>query len=188
VASASSRTSLTEHLLPTGHVVPQGRLLPHGEVQAPIRVLAPPGLLRCLIFSWSDLRAKRMQSAAEKEAWEATVCSSAGKFLQQVFQQKVPLTLVDLPQVHLSEYAEMRSATVKVRGVSDSLLIICGSDACADEELWARQLGVWTYLPEVERPAEIDWIFVEARKAVAQRASAYVDSQAGQAITNPRGP
>jgi len=157
--------------------------MPKRDAQAPLRVLAPPGLLRCLIFSWSDLRAKRLQSAAEREAWEAIVCSKAGKFLKHVFQQQVPLTLVDLPQVDLSVYAEMRSATVKVCEASDSLLIICGSEASAEEELWARQLGVWSYLPEVERPTEIDWVFVEARKALAQQAAAFVDSHAGQ-VTN----
>lgn len=188
MASASSRTSLSEQLPPKGHLVPKGLVMPKREVQGPIRVLAPPGLLRCLIFSWSDVRAKRLQSAAEQEAWEAIVCSNAGKFLKHVFQQKVPLTLVDLPQVDLSVYAEMRAATVKVCEASDSLLIICGAEPSADEELWARQLGVWTYLPEVDRPEELDWIFVEARKALAQQAATYVESHAGQVSANLRGP
>lgn len=188
MASASSRSSLTEHVVSRGQAVPKGRLQPKREVQAPVRVLAPPGLLRCLIFSWSDARAQRLQSAAEKEAWEATVCSNAGKFLKHVFLQKVPLTLVDLPQIDLSVYPQMRDATVKVCQVSDSLLILCGAKTNADEELWARQLGVWTYLPEVERPAELDWIFAEARKAIAQRATACVDSQSVSGVTNSRGP
>lgn len=188
MASASSRISLTEQLLPTGPVVPAGKLLPKRDMQAPLRVVAPPGLLRCLIYSWSDVRAERLQSAAEREAWEAVIFSNAGKFLKHVFQHKVPLTLVDLPQVDWSAYAEMRAATVKVCEVSDSLLVICGADAAPDEELWARQLGVWSYLPEVDRPGELDWLFVEARKAVAQRASAYVDSQITQSVTHSRGP
>ncbi len=188
MASTSTRTNLSEQISPKGHLAANGRAMPKRDAQAPMRVLAPPGLLRCLIFSWSELRAKRLQSAAEQEAWEAIVCVNAGKFLRHVFQQKVPLTLVDLPQVDLSVYAEMRAATVKVCEASDSLLIICGSEASAEEELWARQLGVWTYLPEVERPAELDWIFVEARKALAQRATAYVDSHAGQVTTNLHGP
>ena len=188
MASASSRTSLTEQLPPKGHLVPNGRAAPKRDVQAPIRVLAPPGLLRCLIFSWSDVRAKRLQSAAKQEAWEAIVCSNAGKFLKHVFQQKVPLTLVDLPEVDFGVYAEMRAATVRVCEASDSLLIICGAEPSAEEESWARQLGVWTYLPEVERPDELDWIFGEARKALAQQAAAYVESHAGQATTNLRGP
>jgi hypothetical protein len=82
----------------------------------------------------------------------------------------------------------MRDATVKVCAVSDALLIICGANTNADEELWARQLGVWTYLPEVQRPAELDWIFAEARKAIAQRAAAYVDSPTVSGVASSRGP
>ena len=171
MASVSSRTSVSDQVLPAG------------KVQTPVRVLAPPGLLRCLILSWSDQRAKRFQSAAEREAWEAIVCSGAGIFLQYVFQHKIPLTLVDLPQVELDSYAELRNATAKVCAVSDSLLIVCGARENENEETWARQLGVWAYVPNVARPTEFDSVFVEARKALAQQASARVDSQALQVTT-----
>ena len=159
VATASSQTTGSE------------RVSPKGEVQAPVRVLAPPGLLRCLILSWSDQRAKGLQSAAEKEAWETIVCSNAAKFIKHTFQQKVPLALVDLPHVEMAVYAEMHKATVKVCEVSDSLLIVCGAGENTSEELWARELGVWSYLPEVTQPSQLDWLFVEARKALAKQAS-----------------
>jgi len=171
VASASTRTTVSDHLLPAG------------KVQSPVRVLAPPGLLRCLVFSWSDQRALRFQKAAEREAWEVTVCNGARQFLQHVFRQKVPLTLVDLPAVELESYSVLQNATAKVREVSDSLLIICGSEENEKEETWARQLGVWAYVPDTENSEEIDWIFTEARKALAQKASARVDSSAIQVTT-----
>ncbi len=49
--------------------------------------------------------------------------------------------------------------------------------------MWARQLGVWAYVPNVAQPAAFDWVFIEARKALAQQASARVDSQALQMTT-----
>lgn len=171
MASASSRTTVSEHVLPVG------------KAETPIRVLAPPGLLRCLILSWSDQRAQRLQKAAEKEAWEVIVCSGARKFLQHVFRQKVPLTLVDLPQVEFENYKELRGATAKVREVSDSLLIICGAEENEREETWARELGVWAYVSDATQPADLNWVFVEARKALAQQASARVDSQTIQVTT-----
>ena len=171
VASASSRTRVSDQVLPAG------------KAQTPVRVLAPPGLLRCLILSWSDQRAQRFQSAAEREAWEAIVCSSAKKFLRNVFQQKIPLTVVDLPQAKFDDYEELQNATAKVCEVSDSLLIICGAGEDENEETWARQLGVWAYVPNVAQPAEFDWVFIEARKALAQQASARVDSQESQMTT-----
>lgn len=163
MASASSQTDVSDHVLPIG------------KVQTPVRVLAPPSLLRCLILSWSDQRAQRLQLAAEKEDWEAIVCSGTSKFFRYVFQQKVPLTVVDLPRTELDNYTELRNATTKVCEVSDSLLIICGAGENESEETWARQLGVWAYVPHVARPADLDWVFVEARKALAQQASARAD-------------
>jgi len=171
VASASSRTNVSDHVLPAG------------KAQSPVHVLAPPGLLHCLILSWSYERAQRFQSAAEREAWEAIVCGSGEKFLQNVFQQKIPLTVVDLPQAEFNDYAELRNATAKVCEVSDSLLIVCGAGENENEETWARQLGVWAYVPDVAQPAEFDWVFIEARKALAQQASARVDSRALQMTT-----
>jgi DNA-binding response OmpR family regulator len=159
------------------------RALPAGKVQTPVHVLSPPGLLRCLILSWSDQRAQRLKQAAERESWEVIACSGTGKFLQYVFREKVPLTLVDLPAIDVDSYSEWQNVTAKVREVSESLLIICGAKESDTEEKWARELGVWTYVPDASRPKELDWVFVEARKALAQQASARVDSSAIQVTT-----
>lgn len=159
MAFTSSTTNVAKHLLPAG------------KQRAVERVLAPPGLLRCLIVSWSEQRAKRLQSAAAKEAWEAIFCSDAHQFLRNVFQWKVPLTLIDLPQSDSAEYAELQDATIKAKRASDALIVICGASEDPEEELWARQLGAWSYLPEVSRPASIEWVFSEARKALAKQAA-----------------
>jgi hypothetical protein len=159
------------------------RVLPAGKVPVPVRVLAPPGLLRCLILSWSDQRAQRLKQAAERETWEVVACSGPGKFLQYVFREKVPLTLVDLPAVDRDSYSELRSVTAKVQQVSESLLVICGGKENETEEQWARELGVWAYVPDASRPKQLDWLFVEARKALAQQVSARVDSSAIQTTT-----
>ncbi len=159
MAFTSSTTNVAKHLLPAGkqHVVE--------------RVVAPPGLLRCLIVSWSEQRAKRLQSAAAKEAWKAISCSDAQQFLRNVFQWKVPLTLIDLPQGDSADYPELQDATAKAKRASDALLVICGAGEDPEEELWARQLGAWSYLPEVSRPAALEWVFSEARKALAKQAA-----------------
>jgi hypothetical protein len=159
------------------------RVLPSGKVQIPVRVLAPPGLLRCLILSWSDQRAQRLKQAAERETWEVIACSGPGKFLQYVFREKVPLTLVDLPAVDGDSYSELKNVTVKAQEVSESLLVICGAKENEIEEKWARELGVWAYVSEASHPKDFDWLFVEARKALAQQVSARVDSSAIQTTT-----
>jgi hypothetical protein len=154
-----------------------------GKARAPVSVLAPPGLLRCLILSWSDQRAERLRQIAEREAWDTVVCGDTGKFLKHVFREKIPLTLIDLPEVDGNRYPAFQGVTAKLRDVSESLLIICGAEESVTEETWARELGVWAYVPDAAQLAELDWLFVEARKAVAQRASARVDSPAIQITT-----
>ncbi len=172
MASASPNSTVTEH----AQAVPQPTE-PVGKPGAPMRMLAPPGLLRCLIYSWNDSRAEGLQSAAENEAWDAIVCNNAGKFIKHLFRMKVPLTIVDLPEPNQVNYQKMREASAKVCDISDSLLILCGNSEDSSEEIWARGLGAWSYLPQVTNPRKINWVFEEARKAVARTASSGLEHQ-----------
>lgn len=144
---------------------------PRGKLPSATGNLGPPGLLTCLILSWNDDRTAALQAAAEREAWEVIVSGNATEFLRHIFRYKVPLTLVDLPSSQQCEYERLRTAAAKASNLSDSLLVLCGFQEDPGEEMWARQLGAWSYLPKVNKPAELDWLFVEARKAVAQIAS-----------------
>jgi hypothetical protein len=42
--------------------------------------------------------------------------------------------------------------------------VICGSEDNVDEELWARQLGAWLYLPGVTDGDSLTSLCVEARR------------------------
>ncbi len=149
--------------------------------KVPARVAAPPGLLRCIIVSWSDQRADFFREAAERESWETIVCKDVGQFMRSIFQVKVPLTIVDLPEHEAEAYLELRQATERSREVSDSLLVVSVHQGNTADELWARQLGVWAHLPEASSPPGLEMIFREARKAVAKQATAYME------LNGPRG-
>ena len=144
------------------------------------RKVAPPGLLRCLVFSWSERRTNVLRMAAEAEAWEAIACRDSNQFLRNVFEQRVPLTLVDLPEQSTAHFEEMREAAARARGASDSLLVISVAKGNAEDEIWARQLGIWSYLPEVSRQEGWETVFRDARQALARQASTYLESS-GQA-------
>ena len=170
VASASSNTRLHGHPLST-----KTRTKSRSKVAPAPHQEAPPGLLRCLILSWSEQRAASLQEVAERESWEAIISVNSAKFLKQIFSQQVPLTLIDLPGSSEVCYEAMREVTKKAGSATDSLLVICSNGESELEELWAREIGVWTYLSTVTRPAELDWIFVEARRAVAKQASSRLE-------------
>jgi hypothetical protein len=49
------------------------------------------------------------------------------------------------------------------------LLVVCGSEDSVDEEMWARQLGAWVYLPGVSGADALMSLFAEARRVGERR-------------------
>lgn len=138
---------------------------------------AIPDLLSCLVLSWSDQRAQLLQSVARDESWQSEVCGDVQDFLRSVFQLDVPLAIVDLPQRDATSYESLRQVAAHVCGLNRSLLLVCGSaELDAEEELWARQLGAWAYLPDASSLSGLRLVFAEARKALAQKSSACVEA------------
>lgn len=144
--------------------------------QVPIQRIAPPGLLQCLMLSWSDRRVRLIREAAESESWEAIVCADPMQFVRTLFQQSMPLALVDLPPAHLDAYQDFRNIAERVRDISKSLMIVSVAEGNATDEVWARQLGVWSYLPEMSQQKGWEVVFQDARQAVARQASVYLES------------
>lgn len=154
--------------------------LPQGKLQQSVRGLMLPGLLRCLVLTWSDKRGSLLKAAAENESWQAVVCLEGQQFLRSLFKIEAPLTVVDLPKAEVASYAELQSMTEKAQGINESLLVVCGSSSNKAEELWARQLGVWTYLPEANALEGLEMVFEEARKALAKQSTAYCEASTYQ--------
>lgn len=149
--------------------------MPEGKLEVPSRTLVLPDLLRCLVLTWSESRAELLRSAARNESWQATVNIDVHEFLRNVFLLRVPLTFVDLPEVEQRGYGVCQSAAERAKDLSDSLVVVCGCGGDPTEELWARQLGAWAYLPSDNGLAGLELIFGDARKAVANKALVCVE-------------
>jgi hypothetical protein len=130
--------------------------------------MAPPRLLRCLVVSASATRRKLIRAAAESEAWDAIVCRDAGEFLRNAFKRCVPLMIVDLPGEESADYWALRDAASTARQINAALVAVAGHGIREGEELWARQLGAWTYLSEAHTQRGFELVFSEARSAVAR--------------------
>jgi hypothetical protein len=157
--------------------------LPEDKSTVPVGTLVLPDLLRCLVLTWSEGRAELLRSAANNESWQPTVNIDIREFLRNVFLLRVPLTFVDLPDVKIQSYAALRDAAQRAKDLSDSLIVICGvgggtTDHRVAEELWARQLGAWAYLPGDNGLPGLELIFGDARKAVANKALVCVELDA----------
>jgi hypothetical protein len=149
--------------------------LPEGKQEVPVGTLVLPDLLRCLVLTWSEVRADLLRSAASNESWQATVNIDVREFLRNVFLLRVPLTFVDLPDVQKQDYAAWLEAARRVTEMSDSLLVVCGAEGrpqqnFATQEIWIRQLGAWAYLPGDNGLTGLELVFGDARKAVANKA------------------
>jgi hypothetical protein len=143
-------------------------LAPRVESTTAAGLAAPPRLLRCLVVSASATRRKLIRAAAESEAWEAIVCRDAGEFLRTAFKRCVPLMIVDLPGEESADYWALRDAASAARQISTALVAVAGYGIRDGEELWARQLGAWTYLSEAHTQRGFELVFSDARTAVAR--------------------
>jgi hypothetical protein len=143
-------------------------LAPRVESTAGDRRAAPPQLLRCLVVSGNAARRRLIRAAAEREAWDAIVCRDAGEFLRAAFKRCVPLMMVDLPAEESPDYWALRDATDRASRINNALVAVAGANAAEGEELWARQLGAWSYLSEAQGQRGYEVLFREARVALAR--------------------
>jgi hypothetical protein len=121
----------------------------------------PAKLLHCGIISWQPRRGERLRVIAEQEIWQAVVCKDAKELRQCVFRDEIQLAIVDLPKISSAVYHSFREHTewlsqlgtwngTNGNGTSGLLLVVCAAGESVQEEIWARQLGVWSYLPLVK--------------------------------------
>src|SRR5262249_2856499 len=56
----------------------------------------------------------------------------------------------------------------RAKQISNALFVVAGFGAAGGEELWARQLGAWSYLSEAHAQRGFEVLLNEARTALAQ--------------------
>jgi len=124
-------------------------------------------VMRCLAVSTSRLRRRAWSAAAELQAWEALICRDAGEFLRAAHTNRTPLIVVDLPADETSaDYRKLTDAVDQVRGMNDALIAVCGSNCSPNEEIWARCLGSWTYVNDLDGQSGMELLLGEARVAL----------------------
>ncbi|WP_145059689.1 hypothetical protein [Adhaeretor mobilis] len=111
-----------------------------------------------------------MRAAAEAQAWDAIICCDTGQFLRCAFRRRVPLIIVDLPDDDSASH-ELRRAAESAVCSQDSLLVVCGKSSRPDDELWARRLGVWSFLQEADSREGFEFILEQAREALTRKES-----------------
>jgi DNA-binding NtrC family response regulator len=121
-------------------------------------------LLDCLVVSGDASRRGRFVAAVELAGWLEVESPEATGELRQAIDRDFQLAIVDLASPLGDRVTDTIEIAEELAARPGTLLVICGSEDNVDEELWARQLGAWLYLPGVCDGDSLTSLCVEARR------------------------
>jgi hypothetical protein len=98
------------------------------------------------------------------------VCHDAESAREETRRSLFRLALVDLD--HAAASADLRRLVEQIAAQRNVLIAVCGNDGDAREEIWARQLGTWLYLPGVTEAQDLVTPCTDARLALERMAGA----------------
>jgi len=128
------------------------------------------GLLDCLVVSGSNSRRNRFPAAAELAGWTDCTAPETAADVRHAIDGDYQLVIVDIA-APIGERVNDTGGTR--RGVRRSSRHAAGDLRLGgdnvDEELWARQLGAWLYLPGVTDGDSLTSLCVEARRLPRRR-------------------
>ena len=130
------------------------------------RRLAPASLHTCLVVSTAPQRTQLFVRAAQQEHWATIVCRTADEAARQAVRSRVHLALVDLQYVPAAQEPAFRALVEQLSARDGPLVAVCGKPNDTLGEVWSRQLGVWMYLPGVDRESDVALLYSEARGIV----------------------
>jgi DNA-binding NtrC family response regulator len=138
--------------------------------KAPVdRVGRIPGLLKCLVVSGdSDFR-HRLDTMADLAGWSVCETPADSAELRSVVDSDFHLVITDIACPMGERVSDTVEIAEEFAGRPHTLVVVCGSGEGIDEELWARQLGAWVYLPGVTGGDALMSLFAEAQRVVERR-------------------
>ena len=124
------------------------------------------GLTQCLISSASQTRRNMLTAAASEGGWDSILCIPPDEIGRSVELAMFQFALIDLDQRGSTASGARDLVQELVQASPEVLVGVCGHEADPGEEIWARQLGVWLYLPGVTTSTEMSLLFEQALQIV----------------------
>lgn len=122
------------------------------------------GLLDCLVVTGDASRRRRFEAAVELAGWLECAAPETTGELRQAVDRDFQLVIVDIASPVGERVSDTVELAEEMAARPGTLLVVCGSEDNIDEELWARQLGAWLYLPGVCDGDSLTSLCVEARR------------------------
>jgi hypothetical protein len=139
-----------------------GEVMTHRGVRA-------PGVMKCLVVSGDRSFRNRVEAVAELGGWAACDAPVEAAELGSVIDADYQFVIADIAHPLGDRVNDTVEIAEEFAGRPGTLLAICGSDDSVDEELWARQLGAWVYLPGVTSGDALVSLVTEARRLAERR-------------------
>jgi len=132
---------------------------------------------QCVVVSSDVTRCEALARAAAGGGWRTIRCCSAEAARGTTERLHCQLAILDVEAASAGcDAEELRSLIEQLARENDLLLLVCGHERDPREEVWARQLGVWLYLPGVVAGPELATLCGEALD-IAERLANRRDSQ-----------
>jgi len=122
------------------------------------------GVLDCVVVTGDASRRRRFEAAVELAGWLECTSPETNGELRQAVDRDFQLAIVDIAAPLGNRVNDTIEIAEELAARPGTLLVICGSEDNVDEELWARQLGAWLYLPGVCDGDSLTSLCVEARR------------------------
>ncbi|HVU85783.1 MAG TPA: hypothetical protein VHD36_00575 [Pirellulales bacterium] len=137
----------------------------------PRAVLRDVDSAQCLIVATDDARRDNLGFAAREGGWDVTSCGDVGSAVTHARQRSLQMAIVDISGSASADRASFRFLVEQLACTSRMLLLVCGNLDDPREEVWARHLGVWMYLPGAIDGTELVGLCVAARETVERLAA-----------------
>ena len=119
---------------------------------------------QCLVVSQTEPMRELLSQSANVAGWDTVVCTDHEDGLAAFNQTRFQMAFIDLtgPSAVPNGFRDLCHTLVAQPNV---LVAVCGNATDPKEEIWARQLGVWLYLPGValEHAEELSAICEQAQ-------------------------
>jgi DNA-binding response OmpR family regulator len=134
-----------------------------------MRATRRPGLQACLVVSGDQALRNRLEAVAELSGWSACSTPETAAELGEFAETDYQLVIVDISRPLGDRVNDSIEIAEEFASRPGSLLVVCGSEDNVDEELWARQLGAWVYLPGISSGDALVSLFSDARRVAERR-------------------
>lgn len=122
----------------------------------------------CLVISADGLKRMMFGQSAERCGWQQVVCEDTASALEHLESGNVGMVLIDTASTGDASLEAQRWLVERLAENKKVLTVVCGRTSDSQEEIWARELGVWMYLPGVAPESEIDPMLLAGREISAR--------------------